>query len=418
MLLLSCAACDAAPEGPSTSVAPAEIHGGTATTTCGFPTVAMLGSATCTATLIHPELLVYAAHCGVGFSSAHFGESAATGFDRALESCALHPEYTGQFGAEWDYAICRLAEPIEGLPIVPPVMGCETDVLIPGRPVVVVGFGRETEGGGAGLKREMPGVVSSIMYGGTSIAIDNVDEYAGACPGDSGGPTFVELDDGSFRQLGVHHTASASCEFGFGVTDKRLWMSVPWIESATGLDVTPCHDADGTWNPGPSCGGFPTDPAAGMGDWPACGPGPTSGASETCGPPFGSGSGGGDPGATASASGTGGGSGDGGSGGGSATGGGVASGGGTGEGGGDSPSSTTTGQASAGTGASSGDDGDGSTGGGPAGDASADGGESSGDGCSCRSAPAAHRESGALALCGLLLLGLASRLRDSERSTV
>jgi hypothetical protein len=64
---------------------------------------------------------------------------------------------------------------------------------------------------------------------------------------------------------------------------------IGWVEAETGMDFTPCHDADGAWNPGPECGGASIDadtPSPGA-IWLACS-GAQTGPSSTCGPAFGS----------------------------------------------------------------------------------------------------------------------------------
>jgi MYXO-CTERM domain-containing protein len=66
-----------------------------------------------------------------------------------------------------------------------------------------------------------------------------------------------------------------------------MHIAMEWFESESGIDITPCHDADGTWNPGQDCFQFPKDPAAGGGSWQSgCEPGPLGGYSSACGPPF------------------------------------------------------------------------------------------------------------------------------------
>jgi hypothetical protein len=61
---------------------------------------------------------------------------------------------------------------------------------------------------------------------------------------------------------------------------------IGWIEESSGIDITPCHDADGTWDPGPDCGHFATSLDRTTGTW-ATGcsaPGAVSaGPSQTCG---------------------------------------------------------------------------------------------------------------------------------------
>jgi hypothetical protein len=73
------------------------------------------------------------------------------------------------------------------------------------------------------------------------------------------------------------------------VTYVTMHSMIGWVETQTGMDFTPCHDADGTWNPGPECVGASQSadaPEVGAA-WPGCA-GPLSGPSSTCGPAYGS----------------------------------------------------------------------------------------------------------------------------------
>lgn len=52
------------------------------------------------------------------------------------------------------------------------------------------------------------------------------------------------------------------------------------LEDTAGVDITPCHDADGTWNPTSACDEFPRDAERRRGHlgerlqrWPAVGAG-------------------------------------------------------------------------------------------------------------------------------------------------
>jgi MYXO-CTERM domain-containing protein len=79
------------------------------------------------------------------------------------------------------------------------------------------------------------------------------------CYGDSGGPAFVNMPDGTWRVFGIDSAGVAqSCDAG----DYMALMSdaVPWIEEQSHIDVTPCHDADGTWNPSAACRNFSMTP--------------------------------------------------------------------------------------------------------------------------------------------------------------
>jgi MYXO-CTERM domain-containing protein len=96
----------------------------------------------------------------------------------------------------------------------------------------------------------------------------------------------VQLGDGGWRAFGIV-SGGVSCD-GM-VTYVTMHSMIGWVEAQTGMDFTPCHDADGTWNPGPECGGSSQradvpDPVA---SWPACA-GAQTGPSSTCGPAWGS----------------------------------------------------------------------------------------------------------------------------------
>ncbi|MFO7561354.1 MAG: trypsin-like serine protease [Enhygromyxa sp.] len=259
------------------------IYGGAPVQSCGWPTTVSLGGS-CTGTLIHPEVVVYAAHCGTNYSSIRFGDDISgndDGFSVATKHCRKYPGYSG-LGKGVDFAYCRLAKPVEQFPIVPPLMGCETAALKAGAPVAVVGYGN-ADNGPYGIKREVYTQLNSITKNNEAHVGGNGKD---SCQGDSGGPVFIELADGSWRAFGITSYGGAC---GGGGYYSMMHIGMEWFESDSGLDLTPCHDAKGNWDPGPECAGFPKDPASGGGGWPSCSSGPVSGASATCGAPFGDG---------------------------------------------------------------------------------------------------------------------------------
>ena len=89
-------------------------------------------------------------------------------------------------------------------------------------------------------------------------------------------------------------------ECGTGGYYSMMHRGMSWFETQTGYDLTPCHDANGTWNPGPDCGSFPLAPGVGSGTWAnGCSGGAVTGYSSACGAPYaddggGGGGGGGD----------------------------------------------------------------------------------------------------------------------------
>ncbi len=257
---------------------PVPVIGGSVAQTCQWPATVRLGG--CSGTLVHPEIVVYAAHCGSP-NSVRFG---VTGNDRtvATQYCAAAPEYP-EVG--YDYAYCRLAQPVDDVPFVPILMGCEHDELEIGRYVSLVGFGVTSNGGsGFGTKRWIEGTIAGFPADGRLIGIFYDDPSTGVCNGDSGGSAYIQLEDGSWRLFAITSTVPGSC--GGSSQHVPASAAVAWIERHAGIDISPCHDADGTWNPSPGCTGFPLAPNDGDGlSWQTgCGPGPVSGPSQTCGP--------------------------------------------------------------------------------------------------------------------------------------
>lgn len=281
---------------PAVAETPQPIYGGNKVKPCGWPTTVSLGG--CTGTLVHPELVVFAAHC----MSGSYGPSAVTfgdnenypAFQVATSSCKADPKYYSSSGR--DVAYCRLAQPVTHVPIVPILMGCETQVLTAGASVTAVGFGQANDGLGWGPKREVTMALNGISGGEAHIGGNGKD----TCYGDSGGPVYVKLGDGTWRVFGI---TSYGEYCGGGGYYSMMHTAIDWLEQSSGLDLTPCHQ-QGQWAPTGDCGHFPLDPEIGGGSWSSgCATGNVSAMSATCGTPAGGGG-----------SGTGGASGSGGSG--------------------------------------------------------------------------------------------------------
>lgn len=282
-------------EAPST---PTLISTDVEAESCEWPTTVGLfdegGFSLCSGSLIHPEIVATASHCFESDFSYPteivFGENMnAPERTVATEYCLDHPGYVSGSGEDrkYDYAFCKLAEPVYDMPITPPLYGCETDILTPNRAVVISGFGR-TYYEDAGIKHWAQTIIQGIDEELELLIVG--EGSTTACPGDSGGPVYTRFPDGSWRTAGLlsgglwaPNTNDCGNEPDSYV---MLHDAVPWIEENSGVDVTPCHDVDGTWNPGPGCGGFAVDPLEPMTSWGQWCASERSGPSATCGPDF------------------------------------------------------------------------------------------------------------------------------------
>jgi secreted trypsin-like serine protease len=211
--------------------------------TADFPDCVAIGSPgdwCCTGTLVAPNVVVTAGHCEAGGCSARvFVGTDVTGDGQVVEvaRAVAHPDY-GPSSDFNDIAVLILQEDLN---IEPRAIAKQADVdgAISTR---LAGFGNTdvNSSGGYGKRRmvDVPMASTNPQFGADSDS----EFVAGApfldrdsCNGDSGGPAYVECDDGwALAGATSRATASAFRPCGDGGIYTRVHAFEDWIRSVPG----------------------------------------------------------------------------------------------------------------------------------------------------------------------------------------
>lgn len=232
---------------PTRTDDPSSIVGGHPT--IDFPDCCAVGSDSayfCTGTLIAPNVVVTAGHCpgvtrvfvgGVDITQPETGETIAVrdnfAHDEAdLRVLVLETDATAQ----------------------PRHVANGTEIKIePGDPVRLAGFGTIDLGGrvGYGIKREVDVPLTSAdcsasgdssQFGcrpGTEVVAGHRGLARDSCRGDSGGPLYIQLSDGTYALLGATSRGIAGMPnvCGDGGIYVRVDKFLDWIQEKTGATI-------------------------------------------------------------------------------------------------------------------------------------------------------------------------------------
>ena len=113
--------------------------------------------------------------------------------------------------------------------IIPVLFGCESQILKSGQEVTIVGFGNigaDTPSPN-GHKRWVQTTVKAVR----SKEIDIGNAMQGNCFGDSGGPAFVKMPDGTWRVFGATSTDMARASIATRVSTFAMSITATTVVS-------------------------------------------------------------------------------------------------------------------------------------------------------------------------------------------
>lgn len=126
--------------------------------------------------------------------------------------------------------------------------------------MTLAGFGLDehdpTSGDRINEKRWVETTINSV--GSTNLSVGGGEK--GGCQGDSDGPVYIKLSDGTLRTIGSTHGRGShpNCD---AASDKLI----EWYEQQlkkygeTDIDLTPCFNDAEAWEPTKNYGGYTKD---------------------------------------------------------------------------------------------------------------------------------------------------------------
>jgi uncharacterized protein (TIGR03382 family) len=231
------------------------VVGGEATEPGEYPATGALVqgySYRCTATLIAPDIAITAAHCmeegGYGDFGFTLDENLKVTIDDVIPVLVhhQHPDFHlegeyQQISKRNDVAVVILEQPVEDVPVERLDDRGDVASLSTGDELRLCGYGRErwSDRGSAGIKRD-----ATVYVAGMSVfELQSIDEDPQPCRGDSGGPLFVEREDGRWLTGLVSRAVGDNYRCASGAIYTRVEPYIEWIESAALDRDTGCSAA-------------------------------------------------------------------------------------------------------------------------------------------------------------------------------
>lgn len=255
-----------------------DVVGGTPSPAGRFPSVGALiadGAAYCTGTLIAPAVVLTAAHCLEGRTTAPGFTLAqdARGAVAVVPGVAMvaHPMWDIDRPIAdgptlyYDLGLVRLADPIDT--VTPAIVPSKIEAmgLLEGRQLTIVGYGQTIDGDAASAGVMHHAVAPIVNQSPSEMQLSEPGAPQN-CYGDSGGPGFIDLGAGE-RVAGVVSrgaTAARTCDQG-GI-DTRLDFFLDWLIAEVPEVCVGGQACAGGLLPGPEITGFGADITGGCAD--------------------------------------------------------------------------------------------------------------------------------------------------------
>jgi trypsin len=265
------------------TTAPAHaIVGGTNAPSGKYPWIADVtidGQFGCTGSLIAPNVVLTAAHCGslvpdgivnvpvgapgqlITVRVGAYRTDGSDGVQRTGTSVAVNPGWLGLLSVGHDVSLITLDQPVNA-PTIQIANAAERALWAPGTMATIAGFGVTAENGNPPAvlqEAQVPIVADSVAAAAYPYTIPGVDQVQGgfeaqtqvgagfpqggvdSCQGDSGGPLLVPAPRGGMRLVGDTSYGNGCAQPGFpGIYGRLAGPTMSsWVASIVGGAIAP-----------------------------------------------------------------------------------------------------------------------------------------------------------------------------------